>query len=127
MTTFEIISTDFQNGGLNGQTGWNVPLAADVKTVVDGNDDEFEIETLTVAHSDHDEYNEEVLRPRLKWLRSGIIMLKLSSSYTFLDFETETSHPSPPEHVSPATSSAHSSNSDSVHFSGPPELVCTGK
>ena len=48
----------------------DVPAAAtDVKTVSDGNDDEFEIETLTVADSD-DENNEEV-RPRLKRLRRG--------------------------------------------------------
>nr|GEY84141.1 hypothetical protein [Tanacetum cinerariifolium] len=49
----------------------DVPLASDVRTVVGGNDDEFEIETLSVAHSDHDENEGEVLRPRLKQLRCG--------------------------------------------------------
>nr|GEY27891.1 hypothetical protein [Tanacetum cinerariifolium] len=49
----------------------DVPLASDVRTVVGGNDDEFEIETLSVAHSDHDENEDEVLRPRLKQLRCG--------------------------------------------------------
>ncbi|GJV08866.1 hypothetical protein Tco_1346522 [Tanacetum coccineum] len=43
----------------------DVSLVADVKTVVDGNDDddvEFEIETLTVAHSDDDENDGKILR-----------------------------------------------------------------
>ena len=41
-----------------------------MKTVSDGNDDdEFEIETLTVADSDDD--NNEEVRPRLKRLRRG--------------------------------------------------------
>ncbi|GJS75278.1 hypothetical protein Tco_0725159 [Tanacetum coccineum] len=51
----------------------DVPLASDVETVVGGNDDEFEIETLTVADSDHDENEDEALRPRLKQLRRGKI------------------------------------------------------
>ena len=47
-----------------------VLLASDVKTLVDGNDndEEFEIETLTVVDSDD---GDEVVRPRLKRLRRG--------------------------------------------------------
>ena len=52
-----------------------VLLASDVKTLVDGNDndEEFESETLTVVDSDD---GDEVVRPRLKRLRRGVVWVR---------------------------------------------------